>query len=467
MSFKIMAVGMALAGMAIPLSALEIAVTPGSLAASAPALESTADHTLRLTGSADVRDLSLLRRLSPAVTTLDLSALSVAAYAYPRGGYEGKRAFGANELPPMFIYGSNVEKVSLPVSLSGVGELAFAGSRLVEVAIPAGVSSIGDYAFNAIPTLVKVSLPAASLTGKGIFRNCTLLSDVTVSGSISLVPAETFEGCSSLIYNPLGTATRIGASAFRGTGLTLANLSGVTEVGDYAFAEMPQLAAVRIDAGIPVSFGVGAFYGNPLLADIPEWTGTISSLFAARSGIGSVRTIDVPVIGEAAFANDPKLAALTLGPSVTQICRNAFRNATGLQTVRVDSLGGNIPALDHCAFAGVEDADDRYPVTLYVHDSFVDQWKADPEWSRFNILKASTGLDTPLADVSIDIRKEGARLAVASSRVLDRVEVYTASGLTLYAGAPGTESLEIVVPAAETILVRALAGSAAKVVKLR
>lgn len=445
--------------------ALDITVTPGRLCEQLPVIETTADAELKLRGAVNVTDLALLCRMSPAVRTLDLSALFIASYEYDDTGYMDRLNFEVYELVPNMLAGTEVTRVVLPPYNLSIGDQAFALSKIEEIVIPAAASRVGDYAFAGCVNLKKVTfggLPAK--LGKGMFRNCTNLQTVDFKQGMNNVPEGTFYGCSSLQAMPAGVET-IGAEAFRNSGVTVVDLRGVTEVGEYAFADAVRLTTVLSDG--PVNIGAGAFAGDVALESIPELSGTVGQAMAAASGNALTRWLKSPIIGEAAFADNKNITVVKLGPQVREIKAHAFRNDSGIQTVNVAALGESVPVLDPDAFSGLEAEDGTYPIDLLVDEQYVDKWKEAEVWKKFNIRGTSAVDQVRNPDYDVDIRRQGDTVTVTGAGPFDNVRVSGVSGVTYYDGGKGQTVITVTVPANEIALVCARQGDRIKIVKLR
>ena len=447
--------------------ALNIGVTPGTLCDRLPEIETTADDVLTLTGAVNVTDLALLCKMSPTVRTLDLSTLFIAPYEYDDTGYMDRLKFEVYELVPNMLAGTEVTRVVLPPYNLTIGAQAFALSKIEEIEIPASVSGVGDYAFAGCENLKKVTfagLPAK--LGKGIFRNCTNLQTVDFKQGLNHVPEGTFYGCSSLQAMPAGVET-IGAEAFRNSGITVVDLRGVTEVGEYAFADAVRLTTVLSDG--PVNIGDGAFAGDVALESIPELSGTVGQAMAAASGNALTRWLKSPIIGEAAFANNKNITVVKLGSKVREIKAHAFRNDSGIQAVNVAALGETVPVLDPDAFSGLEAEDGTYPIDLLVGEQHVDKWKEAEVWKKFNIRGTSAVDQVREPDYDVDIRREGetVTVTVTGAGPLDNVRASGVSGVTYYDGGKGQTVITVTVRANEIAVVCARQGDRIKIVKLR
>lgn len=446
-------------------SALDINVTPGRLCEQLPVIETTADAELKLRGAANVTDLALLCRMSPAVRTLDLSTLFIAPYEYDDTGYMDRLKFDVYELVPNMLAGTEVTRVALPPYNLSIGDQAFALSKIEEIEIPATVTRVGDYAFAGCVNLKKVTFAGLPATlGKGLFRNCKNLQTVDFKQGLNDVPEGAFYGCTSLQAMPAGVAT-IGAEAFRNSGITVADLRGVTEVGAYAFADAGRLTTVLSDG--PVRIGDGAFAGDAALEDLPELTSDMGQAMAAATGNALTRWLKSPVIDEAAFANNKNITTVKLGSQVREIKAHAFRNDSGIQTVNVAALGESMPVLDPDAFSGLEAEDGTYPIDLLVDERYVDKWKEAEVWKKFNILGTSSVNQVSDRDYGVDIRRQGETVTVTAAEPFDNVRVSGVSGVTYYDGGKGQTVITVTVPSNEIAVVCARQGDRLKIVKLR
>lgn len=449
---------------AIPALSLEISVTPGSLAGDVVKLESTRDSEIKLKGAANVRDLSLLPRISDHAVTLDMSELTISAYTYTTGGYKGRTQFGAGELVPEMLAGTQVRQVRLPASATRIGNNAFAHSRLTSVTIPANITAIDGYAFAGSKHLASVTVQGNPAYGPGVFTDCPSLETFVASRGITTVSDGMFRNCRSLTAMPVGVRT-IGAHAFRGTGLTSVSLIGVTEVGDYAFAQIHSLDNVAI--GADTRFGTGVFFGDSGLHDLSEWASSMRHAVAAHTGLTGPLTINTPVIEEGAFANNRHLSGVTLGSAVTQIKANAFRNDSDLRHINVTALASDIPATDPQAFANLADDSGRYPIKLMVLEATVDAWKAAPVWRDFEIEGASGVISIDDTAVEVTASRTGNSIHIRSSVPMASMDIYGISGICHFTGGEGEYDVTVQIPTDEIAIVKIMAGKQMRIFKLR
>jgi hypothetical protein len=102
--------------------------------------------------------------------------------------------------------------VTLPSTLEEIGEEVFIGTGLRTIRIPDSVKKIDMLAFAENPNLTEVNIPSGiEKIGFDVFRNCRILSNLTIPASIKSV--------------------KILGDAFRGCALTLAARRRLTELG--------------------------------------------------------------------------------------------------------------------------------------------------------------------------------------------------------------------------------------------
>nr|MCR5155132.1 leucine-rich repeat protein [Butyrivibrio sp.] len=245
-----------------------------------------------------------------ALNSIDLSVLSVTEL--PRG---------------MFAASAYLYDVKLPATLKVIGDDCFAGcSFLQKIELPKGLTDIGSYAFFNDRVLRELCIPGTVVNiGDSFVDGCSSLKSIdSVSfgafyskngilykdGSIFRCP-EAHEG--DVIIED--SVTGISKEAFRNcslvTGVTLGEK--LTTIGSSAFAGCSSLKSLAF-GNAPVSrISDSAFYGCVSLTDI-------------------VLPASVKSIGRSAFAGCRSLETLTVGADVTSVGKNAFAE-TGELTV--------------------------------------------------------------------------------------------------------------------------------------
>ena len=135
--------------------------------------------------------------------------------------------------------------VTLPASLTSIGQEFYDCTSLTEITIPAGVTSIGNQPF----------------------YGCSSLTSITVDANN---PNYASEG--GILYNKLKTEI---VAVPQGISGTVTIPSGVTSINGYTFQYYTSLASIEIPASV-TSIGEGAFSGCTSLTSV-TFAGTIAS----------------------------------------------------------------------------------------------------------------------------------------------------------------------------------------------
>jgi len=216
-------------------------------------------------------------------------------------------------------YSSSSESATyyIPSSLKTVtvlgGQLkygAFSGcSRLESVTIPSSVTSIGDRAFSGCSGLESVTIPSSVTSiGARAFEGCSRLKSVYYDGTLEQWLAISFGS------NPCCNGSDLYIQGNKITDLVIPE--GVTSIGDYAFSGCSGLESVTIPSSV-TSIGSSAFYGCSGLKSV-----TIPS--------------KVTSIGDCAFSGCSGLESVTIPSSVTRIRSDAFKGCSRLKSVYYD-----------------------------------------------------------------------------------------------------------------------------------
>ncbi|MBR2463313.1 MAG: leucine-rich repeat domain-containing protein [Spirochaetaceae bacterium] len=185
---------------------------------------------------------------------------------------------GITSLPGVFCFRSSLVSVTLPQSLTAIGEEAFMDCRsLRELALPAHLETIGDEAFHGCNSLERVVFPASlKKLGKKAFGSCKGLQSVVLPATIEEIGAEAFSWCKGLkqveFTEGEGKGGIIGESAFLFC-VQLPRIAlpeGIEEIGKEAFCCCKSLGEVVLPKSLK-RVGETAFQGIPLKEiDFPE-----------------------------------------------------------------------------------------------------------------------------------------------------------------------------------------------------
>ncbi|MDE6407089.1 MAG: leucine-rich repeat domain-containing protein, partial [Anaeroplasmataceae bacterium] len=250
------------------------------------------------------------------------------------------------------FYSTNFFEFELPEHTTEVGQFAFANCKsliafdftnvetlgagvfsgcpvLEEVVLPATLQEVGTQLFIDCEKLTKVTFLSDVLNDK-MFENCISLTSVKFKNpnALAKIPARCFYGCTSLaeldvIDDNKPGLEEIGEYAFYKTAFTKIELiKNQNTIGDYAFAEMPNLTSVKLNV---------AMISAHMFEKCPELTTlVIGTNVANGSGKDPVDTTDWAV-KDYAFYQCPKLTSIEIHNDV--IGAHMFDGCTSLERV--------------------------------------------------------------------------------------------------------------------------------------
>ncbi|UKI43798.1 MAG: leucine-rich repeat domain-containing protein [Porphyromonadaceae bacterium] len=201
------------------------------------------DHSitsLKVTGTIDARDFKFIADNLLALSEIDLSEVTIAAYCNDETATFGAdNNFAAASIPCTSFFGKSITSVVLPASVKSIGYAAFAGcEQLTTITFPTSLDSISSYAFSG-SGLTSVALPASvKIVGDGAFARCENLASATV-GSEN-IGKDAFYADAALATLTLNKEVKtIGDGAFKScVALTGINIEGTAleSIGNEAFA---------------------------------------------------------------------------------------------------------------------------------------------------------------------------------------------------------------------------------------
>ncbi len=252
-----------------------------------------------------------------------------------------------------FEHSYNLTSVTIPNSVTSIGEHAFAGSGLTSVTIPNSVTSICNGAFASCCSLISVIISKSITTiSEDTFFNCSSLKSVTIPNSVTAIGNSAFGDCSNLKSVTLpNSVTTIGAETFSGcSGLkSVIMRPSVTTIGDYAFVHCSSLKEITIPKSL-TSIGHLPFLYCKSLTKIFVETG--NQKFMSINGVvfsadktklviypcGKMGEYIIPnsvtEIGNYAFYYCKGLESVTIPNSVTSVGEYAF-TSSGLTSVNI------------------------------------------------------------------------------------------------------------------------------------
>lgn len=134
-------------------------------------------------------------------------------------------------------------EVDFPSTLTTIEPFAFQNTSLKEIIIPEGVARIEKSTFSdnqteAEPSFTKVSLPnTLTYIGEQAFSGCKSLKEITIPDNVTEIAKSAFNGCYNLATVMIGDGvTTIGNTAFQDCGVeTIVLGKSVSSIGDNAF----------------------------------------------------------------------------------------------------------------------------------------------------------------------------------------------------------------------------------------
>ncbi len=252
--------------------------------------------------------------------------------------YDGKPVTAIGQAA--FYDCKKLTNVTIPDSITTIGDKAFDGCIIKKLTAPAGLltdiskytletaiitsgEEIPEDAFKDCKELTSVTLPnSITSIGDQAFEGCNKLTNVNLPDSLTSIGRFAFEDCTSLTSITLpDSLTSIGSSAFYGC-RNLANLNlpnGVTSIGGYAFCDCASLNYTEFDNAL--------YFGNennPYLLLIKAKDTSITSC-----NINS----NTKYIHAYAFKGCERLTQITIPSSVTCIDGSAFSICLNLTSV--------------------------------------------------------------------------------------------------------------------------------------
>lgn len=260
----------------------------------------------------------------------DAARTALLCYPYRNPAEDYTLPEGVTAIPNRCFYGNeNLKHITLPASLTSIGDYAFADSALESVSFGGSVAAIGKYAFQKT-ALTALNFDASSI-GDYAFYQCENLQTLVLGDSVQTIGKFAFRGCVALETATLG--------------------DGVTLIDEYAFSGCTQLQTV--DGGVNVSVVEDQAFANCTSLQTVGFGANVTRIeYYAFNKCTSLTMVPIgektTKIGITAFADCSSLQSLVLPDSIQLVDSFAF-SSTGLTTL---DLGHGSPTFGLSPFSG-------------------------------------------------------------------------------------------------------------------
>ena len=326
---------------------------------------------LTVTGTIDAFDFKIMRDDMPALTVVDLTGVSIAAYKGTGGTADPGSLGNPFELDAVggLLDGTPVDRYptnEIPKNAFANHSTIEKKSRFTSITLPSTVTSIGGNSFYRCNSLTSITIPdnVASIHNNA-FYDCSGLVSVILSGHVTNIGMAAFCGCNSLksIIIPRSLVS-IGNGAFSGSNVVFTVDKSNTKYSsvDGVLFDKTQTKLIQCPISkkgsysIPNtvnSIGIGAFKNckDLLEVTVPKSVTSIdASVFYGCSGLTSIAIPNsVTFIGAYAFYGCNGLTSLIIPNSVKSIINCAFQDCSSLTSV---AISNSLTSIDQNVFTG-------------------------------------------------------------------------------------------------------------------
>ena len=316
---------------------------------------------------------------------------------------------------------SGLTSVTIPETVTSIGQQAFNFTGLTSLPLPNSVTSLESFIIQGCNAISSIIIPA-SLTSiaEGAFTDCPAVASITVD--VGNPGYESPDNCNAIIEKASHTliagcknttipnsVTSIGGHAFCESGLTSISIpASVVNIGGRAFFRCENLSGTITIPNSVTSIGQDAFYGCTKVTSIIVENG--NSSYDSRDNCNAIietatntlifgckNTIipnTVTVIGFNAFEDCSDLTSINIPEGVTSIGGNAFAYCDNLVSVIVNNPTP-IALSDGGAFSN------RANATLYVPAGSKEAYEAADYWEEFKEIKEIKESTIYFADANV------------------------------------------------------------------
>ncbi len=258
---------------------------------------------------------------------------------------------------------SGVTTITIPASVTKIGEGAFAYLNLQTLQLPA-IAEIPNFLLYGAENITSITIPASvKVIGASAFEGCGSLATIEFAENslLEVISDSAFKNCTSLltVEFPAGPAVVVGESGITGGAmmgsevfygcfnLQSVELPSLTYLGAYTFFGCYSLTTVTFGAGssttgsytfYPGNDGIGTYHSSLTSVTLGDNTLTIgASAFEACGSLVNIDLKNVVVAGAAAFKACSSLAQVTGMENLVVIGDEAFRGCSALSSLNLAS----------------------------------------------------------------------------------------------------------------------------------
>lgn len=352
---------------------------------------------------------------------------------------------GITEIPAhSFNASSKLKNINFPESCTKIGDYAFSGCAFETLVFPATIAEIGEGAFASCTQLTALDINAATI-GAEAFSYCSAMQTLKIGKDVASIGALAFAHCGALtaievaaenaVYDSrescnalVNTATNTILTGSKATTIP----ASVTAIGELAFSDCP-ITTLTIPDNV-ATIGASAFYNCGSLESVVLPAGLTRIEDNTFYGCYSLANITIPdgvtYIGKEAFSGCSAITAITLPEGIVEYGDNAFYG-TGLTSVtsaRATAVVANDELFGYTGCSVYADA------TLTVPFGSRFSYYTTTPWSKFSNLKEGIGnivLTAPTFSVDGGTYDDDVTLEITNPNDRGKIYYYTTNDLTV------------------------------------